>query len=339
MKYELPVERPNDEIPILDLGPYLAGQEGAAREVAETLTWIQEEIGFYYIVNHGIAPAVIVAAYDQVEKFHDLPLAQKLKLQVNERSVGYVPIRSTVYVTSDVNDNTRKDLNENFRLVRERPDDHPSIRAGRRFNGPNQWPSPELLPDFRSAMLAYYNAMENLAFRMLSLYALALGLDENYFDKMFTDPLWLTRNVHYPPEEAEENQFGISPHTDHGFITLLPISKVPGLEVKCQEGGWIPARYVEDALIVNSGDFMKMWTNERFIATPHRVLAPAEDRYISAFFYNPNWDARCDPLPGCAGPENPPKYQAVTMLDHVCNYVDRNYTQSAGGQQADKAFA
>ncbi len=148
--------------------------------------------------------------------------------------------------------------------------------------------------------------MENLGRSLLPLYARALELPADYFDALFTDPTWLTRNVHYPPAEAKENQFGISPHTDHGFITLLPISKVPGLQVKTQKGDWITAKYIEDALIVNSGDFMKLWTNGRFIATPHRVIAPETERYISAFFYNPNWDVRSDPLPSCVCEALPP---------------------------------
>ena len=330
---------PKDEIPIIDVGPYMAGHSGAAEEAAELLRWVQEEIGFYYLVNHGVDEELIQAALGQLKAFYDLPMEEKLKLKVDERSTGYVPIKSTVYVTSDVADNTRKDLNEDISIVRERPANHPGIQEGRRFTGPNKWRPKDLLPHFKSTMLTYYQVMEDLGRSLLPLYALALDLTPDYFDELFTDPNWLTRNVHYPPEEPGEDQFGIAPHTDHGFITLLPISKVPGLEVKSQDGGWIKAKYIENAMVVNSGDFLAKWTNGQFLATPHRVLAPATNRYISALFYNPNWDVRCDALPTCVDAKNPAHEDGTTMLEHLCNYVDSNYTQSAGGTQDDKAFS
>jgi isopenicillin N synthase-like dioxygenase len=328
-----------DHIPVLDLGPFLSGDAVAIRESAEKLRWVQEEIGFYYIVNHGVSADLIQNAIDQVRALHALPMDEKLKLKVDEDTTGYVPIKSTIYVTTDAGENDQYDLNENYRIVRERPLNHPSILAGRRFTGPNKWPSIDLLPDFKSVMLDYYTAMENLGRSLLPLYARALDLAPDYFDNLFTDPTWLTRNVRYPAVKAKENQFGISPHTDHGFITLLPVSKVPGLEVKTQAGDWMTGDYIDGAMIVNSGDFMQKWTNGRFIATPHRVIAPKEERHISAFFFNPNWDVRSEPLPSCSNDEHPPKFEVKTFHEHLCNYVDRNYTKSTGGQAQDPSVS
>jgi isopenicillin N synthase-like dioxygenase len=328
-----------DQIPVLDLGPFLSGGAMAIQESAEKLRWVQEEIGFYYIVNHGVSADLIQNAIDQVRALHALPMDEKLKLKVDEDTTGYVPIKSTIYVTTDAGENDQYDLNENYRIVRERPLNHPSIIAGRRFTGPNKWPSIDLLPDFKSVMLDYYTAMENLGRSLLPLYARALDLAPDYFDDLFTDPTWLTRNVRYPAVKAEENQFGISPHTDHGFITLLPVSKVPGLEVKTQAGDWMTGDYIDGAMIVNSGDFMQKWTNGRFIATPHRVIAPKEERHISAFFFNPNWDVRSDPLPSCLSDDHPSKFDVTTFHEHLCNYVDRNYTKSTGGQAQDPSVS
>jgi isopenicillin N synthase-like dioxygenase len=328
-----------DHIPVLDLGPFFSGDAAAIQESADKLRWVQEEIGFYYIVNHGVSADLIQNAIDQVRALHALPMDEKLKLKVDEDTTGYVPIKSTIYVTTDAGENDQYDLNENYRIVRERPLNHPSILASRRFTGPNKWPSIDLLPDFKSVMLDYYTAMENLGRSLLPLYARALELAPDYFDDLFTDPTWLTRNVRYPTVNAEDNQFGISPHTDHGFITLLPVSKVPGLEVKTQAGDWMTGEYIEGAMIVNSGDFMQKWTNGRFIATPHRVIAPKEERHISAFFFNPNWDVRSDPLPSCFNDEHLPKFEVTTFHEHLCNYVDRNYTKSTGGQAQDPSVS
>ena len=326
-----------EQIPILDLSKFLEGDEVAQISVAADLRWIQEKIGFYYIINHGVASDLINEAVGQVQALHSLPMKEKLKVKVDKDTTGYIPIKSTMYVTTDAGKNDNYDLNENYRIVRERKIDHPSILAGRRFSGPNKWPNSDLLPDFKNIMLKYYSAMESLGRNMLPLYARALDLAPDYLDGFFTDPMWFTRNVHYPAMKAEENQFGISPHSDHGFITLLPVSKVPGLEVKTQDGNWISGDYVEDAIIVNSGDFMKKWTNGRFIATPHRVLPPRKDRYISAFFFNPNWDVLSSPLPSCIDEHDPNKFEIISFYDHLCDYVDKNYTQSSGGHAKDPA--
>jgi isopenicillin N synthase-like dioxygenase len=326
-----------EQIPILDLSKFLEGDEVAQISVAADLRWIQEKIGFYYIINHGVASDLINEAVGQVQALHSLPMEEKLKVKVDKDTTGYIPIKSTMYVTTDAGKNDNYDLNENYRIVRERKIDHPSILAGRRFSGPNKWPNSDLLPDFKNIMLKYYSAMESLGRNMLPLYARALDLAPDYLDGFFTDPMWFTRNVHYPAMKAEENQFGISPHSDHGFITLLPVSKVPGLEVKTQDGNWISGDYVEDAIIVNSGDFMKKWTNGRFIATPHRVLPPRKDRYISAFFFNPNWDVLSSPLPSCIDEHDPNKFEIISFYDHLCDYVDKNYTQSSGGHAKDPA--
>lgn len=328
-----------DQIPILDFSQFLTDDEESKCSMAAQLRWIQEEVGFYYIVNHGVSSSLIDRAINQVQELHSLPLSKKLELKVDKDTTGYIPIKSTMYVTTDAGKNDRYDLNENYRIVRERPPDHPSIIAGRRFTGPNKWPSVELLPDFKNVMLEYYAAMESLGHAMLPFYARALDLPVNYFAEFFTDPMWFTRNVHYPAIQAKKNQFGISPHSDHGFITLLPLSKVPGLEVKTQDGRWISGGYVKDAIVVNSGDFMKKWTNGRFIATPHRVLPPKEDRYISAFFFNPNWDAMSLPLPTCIDGQDSKNYQVTSFYDHLCNYVDSNYTKSSGGNAKDPAVS
>lgn len=324
-----------DTIPIVDLGPYRRGEAGAAERLADGILRIQEDIGFYYLIGHGIPADLIAGAYEQLRLFYDLPLDQKMALKVDERTTGYVPFKSTIYVSSTVSDNTKHDLNENFRIVRERPDDHPSVMAGRRFAGPNKWPGAEVLPDFKPKLLAYYQALEALGHGLLPLYARALGQAPDYFDPLFEDPTWLTRNVRYAAVEPEDNQFGAAPHRDHGFITMLPISDVPGLEIQARDGAWIAAEPMAGALLVNGGEILNIWSNGRFIATPHRVLAPKRERYTIAFFYNPDWDVVVEPLAACIDETHPPRFPPVMFLDHLCAYVDRNYVKSGAAPMAE----
>lgn len=327
------IERPEafagEEIPLLDLGPYLADEAGALDRLAAALRHAQEKVGFYFIVNHGIPQALIDRAHANVRRFFALPDAEKRKHR------NYVPPKSTIYVTSTVNANTKPDLNEMLRIVRERPADHPAIRAGFSSHGPNHWPDEALVPGWRVEMIAYYEAMERLGYRLLPVYARALDLPADYFDGLFDDPVWTTRNQHYPAVPAEANQFGIAPHRDHGFLTLLPVTEEPGLEIGTASGRWLPANTVPGAIIVNTGEFLNRWTNGRFMATPHRVVPPRRDRYSIAFFFNPSWDTVADPLPTCVGPDNPPRFKPVRFLDYRNWYLSQNYLDLRTGERAE----
>ena len=324
-----------EEIPVLDLEPFLAGEAGAAERLASELRFTQENIGFYFVINHGVDMALIRNGYDQLAKFFALPMEEKLKLRASRTRAGYVPPKSVVYVTSPINKNTKPDLNEVLRYVNERPLDHPGLKAGRRFHGPNPWP--KSLPGFRETIKACHEELASLGRRLLPLYAMALDKPANYFTPFFEDPLWTTRNSHYPVGEAEENQFGIAPHQDAGFMTLLPLSDVPGLEIRTRAGNWINADHMKgDAIIVNTGEFLNRWTNGRFLASPHRVRPPKSDRYSMALFFNPSPDTIAAPLDTCVSDEYPAAFEPISLYDYVCWYVDRNYPPEAGGQRGSK---
>ena len=316
-----------EEIPVLDLGPYLAGEAGAREKLAAELRHAQEQIGFYYIINHGVPQALIDRCFAELERFFALPFEEKIKLKFDEHMIGYVPSKWTVYETSPYNENTKKDRNETILIGVERDPDHPKIKEGRRFSVPNRWP-PDM-PGFRETMIEYQQTMMALGWKLLPLYALALDKPADYFNPFFADdPRCIGRNSYYPVVELEENEFGIAPHSDAGFLTLLPLSDVPGLEVLTQSGKWIPAPHIPGAILVNTGEFLNRWTNGRFIATPHRVVSPARDRYSIAVFYNPSDEAVAEPLDTCVGPDNPPQYEPVSFIDYLAHFCDSNFFQS-----------
>jgi isopenicillin N synthase-like dioxygenase len=312
------------EIPVLDVGPFLRGDDGALETLAAELRHAQEEIGFYFIVNHGVPQALFDRCFGELRKFFALPHEEKLKLKVDRDMVGYIPPKSTIYETSTINRNTKKDQNETILIQRERDPDDPKLKEGRRFTAPNKWP--DGLPSFRATMVEYQQTMAGLGFRLLPLYARALDLPADYFNPFFADdPHFIGRNSHYPVVDLEENQFGIAPHSDHGFLTLLPLSDVPGLEIRTHDGNWIPAPVIPGAILVNTGEFLNRWTNARFIATPHRVVAPATDRYAITFFYNPADETVAVPLPTCVSPDNPPQYEPMSFIEYLAYYCDGNF--------------
>ncbi|NNE84607.1 MAG: isopenicillin N synthase family oxygenase [Alphaproteobacteria bacterium] len=324
------------EIPVLDLAPYLAGDPGAAETLAGELRHAQEDIGFYYIINHGVPQTLVDRGFAELKRFFELPFDEKIKLKFDKSMVGYVPSKWTVYETSKYNKNTKKDRNETILIGVERAPDDPALREGNRFKVPNKWPSG--LPSFRETMIEYQRTMMELGSQLLPLYALALDKPADYFNPFFEgDPCCIGRNSYYPVVDLEENEFGIAPHSDAGFLTLLPLSEVPGLEVLTQAGEWLSAPYIPGAILVNTGEFLNRWTNGRFIATPHRVVSPATDRYSMAVFYNPDDRAVAEPLDTCVGPDNPPQYEPVSFHDYLAYFCDRNFFDAKEKQGAAAA--
>ncbi|MBS28975.1 MAG: hypothetical protein CL566_08660 [Alphaproteobacteria bacterium] len=181
-------------------------------------------------------------------------------------------------------------------------------------------------------MVRYQYACADLGRKIVPLYALALDKPIDFFDAHFKEPIMWTRNAHYPAVKPEDNQFGISPHSDHSFLTILPLTEVAGLQVLTRKGNWLPARYIEDAIVVNTGEFLNLWSNGRFIASPHCVVPPDKDRISMATFFDAAPETLADPA-DFAEPGEKLKYEASTMIDYVCWYIDRNYSSKAGGKQ------
>ncbi|MCZ6455181.1 MAG: isopenicillin N synthase family oxygenase [Alphaproteobacteria bacterium] len=318
-----------DEIPIFDATACFGGEPGALVALADQVRRAQEEIGFYYLTGHGVPQDLIDRTFAAIERFFALPDNEKISLKVNEHQIGYIPPKASLLKTSGIADNTKLDTNEAFQLMRDRSPSDPKVVDGIRFNGLNQWPDEARAPGLRDTMAEYHDVMSQLGWRMLPVYSAALGLEPNHLFQYFRDPHFINRNAHYAPGTAEENQFGLAPHSDHGFVTFLPLSDVPGLEVKTQGGDWIAAPHVPGAMLVNTGEFLNRWTNGRFIATPHRVLVPERDRYTITFFYNPSDETVNTPISTCVDADNPARFEPTTFIRYLKDYAEGNYLHQA----------
>lgn len=312
-------------IPILDLAPYFSGEAGALEATAEQLRFACEHVGFYYITNHGVPRELVDRVFAEAERFHALPLEVKLALKANRHNIGYMPYKSSVFRASRFYDGEAPDLNAAFFLRRDLPADHADVLAGRRFRGRNQWP--DHLPGFRETLVAYLAQMEALASRLIPLYAAALGLPPDYFSEAFTDPMYILRLTHYPAGQVHiPDQYGIAPHSDSSFMTLLAQNKVPGLSICLPSGRWIDAPVIPGTFVVNSGDNLHRWTNERFLSTPHRAInASGVERYAIPFFFDCNLDHVMDCLPTCQSPDNPPRYPPTTFAEYAEAYGKQYY--------------
>ncbi|MDP6832466.1 MAG: 2-oxoglutarate and iron-dependent oxygenase domain-containing protein [Alphaproteobacteria bacterium] len=332
----------SSEIPILELGDFLAGKTGALEAVAKELQFAAENLGFFYIRGHGVPQDLIDATFEASARFHALPEEEKLALKANEHNIGYMGYGSSVSRASQVYDGERKsNLVAAFFLKRDLPDDHPDIVNNKRFRGANQWPGN--LDGFRETTVAYMNALEGLGKSMLPIYARALDLPADYFAEAFSEPQYTLRLSHYPPAAAADNQFGLAPHTDSSFLTLLAQNKVEGLQVRRTDGTWFDAPAVPGTFVVNSGDMLRRWSNHRFLSTPHRAVAPdrnvapEQDRYAIPFFFDAHADYVQECLPSCTDADNPPRYEPTTYTDYMLWFAKQNYAhfREADSKAAD----
>lgn len=314
-----------DAIPIIDLGPCLAGEPDAIERASRELRTALTEIGFYFVVNHGVPPDLIRNTFLQAARFHALPLDRKMEVRIDRHNVGYLPMRGDTLRTSTVQTVTKPNLNEAFFVARDLPVDHPDVVADRRFRSANRWPSD--LPGFREAVVAYCDTLERLVQRLVPLYARALGLPPTYFDAPFAEPQYKLRMTHYPNQPVlADDEFGIAPHTDTSFLTLLAPNDVSGLSIRSRDRRWIEAPVLPDAYLVNGGQLLQRWTNDVCLATPHRAVnRSGGERYALAFFCDNTIDWPIAAVPTTVGPDRPPRYPTTWYTDYMVEYQKRTY--------------
>src|SRR5579872_3609390 len=243
-----------ETIPVIDVADYLAGRPGALQAIAQQVHDALTTVGFLVVTGHDVPQSLIEQTFAEARRLHDLPMASKLALKLNEHNNGYMAMGRYAVWTSDVNRNDRPDLNEAFFIKRERAPDDPLRRSGRRFVGANVWPDEATLPGFRKRALDYADTMDVFARRMLPAVAVGLDLPPDWFDEAFKPSQFSFRLSHYPPVAAAANQFGIAPHTDSNFMTCLAQTDVPGLQVRMPSGEWLDVPYIPGSFAVNSGD-------------------------------------------------------------------------------------
>jgi isopenicillin N synthase-like dioxygenase len=282
-----------------------------------------QEVGFFQIVGHGIPDDVIGDLLRAVDAFFARPLDEKLAWTSPEVEVerGY-SAKGTEGFGYSLDVEQPPDLMEAFTVgLDDLPDDPAYHTDAHHLFEPNIWPDDE--PELRRALLEYYGRADRLVHRITSLMAQALGMPADFFEP-FTNHSMDTLRVNWfeGDEVVQPNQFGIGAHTDYGVTTLLLADQSPGLQVYL-DGEWRPVVPVEGALLVNLGDLMARWTNDRWRSTLHRVwpVQATEGSVVRRrsipFFHEGNYDSYVECLPTCCGPGNPAKYPPITGGEHV----------------------
>ena len=317
-----------DKIPIIDVGPLRDGSKAGLAQVAEAIDYAYSQVGFGYIINHGVDQALIDGIFVASRQFHALPHVEKMKIEINVYHRGFIPINTSTPKTSSIAKVTKPNQSESFMMMHELPQDDPDVLAGAPLAGPNQWP--ERLPEFRPAVRAYNQAMVDLARRLVRAISVALGVGPCGLDKYFERPTTFLRMLYYPPQppQSADDLFGSAPHTDYGFITILVQDEVGGLQVRNVAGEWIDAPYMPGAFVMNTADILHRWSNGRFISTPHRVInRSGRARYSNPFFFDPDMKAEIAALPSCVTPDQPARYEPIVYGDYLMARLQANHDQ------------
>lgn len=305
-----------DQIPIIDLEPMFSGDEAAKEKLAAELRKACTEVGFLYIKNHHVPQSVIDSTFDVAEDYFALPDETKMQNHVSKstNNRGYAAM-----LEENTDPSARGDLHQSYDIALDVPAGDPDVLAGKVLYGPNQWP--DAMPEFRKSLETYHAEMLKLSGNLLHAFALALDLEETYFDKMVDKPLATLRVLHYPPQygEVDEKQIGIGAHSDYECFTILAQKEgISALQVLNASGDWIAADPIPGCFVVNVGDQMARWTNDLFASTVHRAInRSGKERYSIPFFFGPNYDTIVDALPSCVDEAHPAKYEPVTSGEYI----------------------
>lgn len=309
-------------LPLIDIAPLYGTDSAAWRDVATQIDAACRDWGFFYITGHGIPPERIDALLTAAKAFFALPEAEKLKIDITRTAHhrGYGAI-----ATEQLDPTQPSDLKETFDMGFHMAADHPEVLAGKPLRGPNRHPD---LPGWAALMEQHYADMQALAQTLLRAIALALGIERDFFDARFAEPISVFRMIHYPPRHTARSadQPGAGAHTDYGCVTLLYQDDAGGLQVRNVNGEWIDAPPIPGSFVVNIGDMMARWSNDRYTSTPHRVISPlGVHRYSMPFFAEPHPDTEISCLPNCSSADNPPKYPPVTSAEYLLSRFADTY--------------
>jgi len=311
-----------NRLPLIDIAPLYGRDESAWPAVARQIDSACREWGFFYITGHPIPARRFADLLQAAKTFFAQPTAEKLKIDItrsrNHRGYGAI-------ATEQLDPALPSDFKETFDMALNLPPEHPDVLAGKSFYGPNRHPD---LPGWEALLEAHYADMQELAKTVLRALAIALGIERDFFDRRFVQPVSVFRMIHYPPAAARQSadQPGAGAHTDYGCVTLLYQDDAGGLQVQNRQGQWIDAPPIEGSFVVNIGDMMARWSNDRYRSTPHRVISPqGADRYSMPFFAEPHMDTPIECLPSCFDADNPPKYPPTTCGEWLTSRFAATY--------------
>jgi isopenicillin N synthase-like dioxygenase len=309
------------EIPVIDAGGLLDDSGDGLIRVAEEMLQAAQNTGFFYIKNHGVPQELIDRVFAASAKLFSYTDAQKQQIAVTDRHRGFLKIGE-----AKMQGQKRVDLKESYiwglDVDADGGDFDPPIDPNDPLLGPNRWP--DFMPELQPVLNEYFDATNACGKRLLRAFAASLGVDDARFIGTFNRPVSRGSLIYYPPQPADmdEDQFGVAPHTDYGCLTLLAQDQTGGLQVKGKGGEWLTAHPIPGTYVVNVGDLLARWTNNRFVSTPHRVInSGGKERYSIAVFVDPDATTLIEPVTtGDAA-----QFDPVSVGEYVLGRFDNSF--------------
>ena len=316
-------------IPLIDLEPWFRGTDGDRALLARRVDRHLQDVGFLVVTGHEVDLGLVAELRDAVRRFFALaPEVKARYVATGEFYAGYLPAGAEANAAA-YGGSAAPDLKETFAAG---PVDPPAdlVAAAPRFYGPSIWP--EEVPELRPLQEEFVRQATALADALLVLLAMALDAPPNTLLDKCRNPIITTSFNWYPSLRTlgtapAADQYRIGPHTDYGTLTILDRQQgMGGLEVLVH-GEWEPAPWVDGALTVNTGLCMQRWSNRRWVANEHRVLAPPdadpdEELVSLIYFHDPQHDSVIEPLPGCVDEDHPAQYAPVLAGAHLGALLD-----------------
>jgi len=300
------------DIPVIDISSLHDDDPPGLTEVAGRLRAAAADPGFFYVSNHGVPEAVLEAAREAARCFFARPLVEKQEVRIDAHHRGFLRVGE-----AKMYGGANPDLKESYVFGLDLEPGDREIVAGDPLLGLNNWPG--FMPELRLACNDFYAAMSACARSLMRAFAVAMDLPPDFFLKTVQRPVSRGSLIYYPPQPPRmgTEQFGVAPHSDYGCLTLLWQDATGGLEVLNKQQEWVMAHPIEGALVVNVGDLLARWTNDRFSSTAHRVInRSGHERYSMALFFDPDADTLIDPA-GVIGSDETPRYPPVRCGEHI----------------------
>jgi isopenicillin N synthase-like dioxygenase len=318
-------------VPTIDIGPFLRKDAAGKRAVGEQVARTCEQTGFLIISQHGFPVRLLERAQRELFAFFDRPVDVKSRWHPTgpSKQRGYhgFATRGLAYTLGA---QTPPDLRETVFLGPV--DDHRAHYASLPEAATSY--APNVIPDeLETTLVALYRDYERLARDMMRVFAVALRLPESYFDGTLDRHFSIMSCHHYPALDKPPlpGQLRTGAHTDYGAMTLLAATDAQGsLEVRMPDGAWAPVQPRTGEFVVNLGDMMARWTNDRWASTLHRVVNPplgmaASRRLSIGMFVHPNYDQRIECVPTCLAAGETPRYPVITAGEHIKRKIERSH--------------
>ena len=316
------------EIPQIDIGPFLTGEPKGRKQVIREWAHAFETVGFATITGHGVPEKLASDVHKAAQSFFALPLKKKqnYKIPGEAQGQGYLDfaVESLARTLGDEAPDALPDLNEQITFTYidwEQRDTLNDFDAS--IFRPNVWPDSP--PGFADLLVTYFYRVYALGQDLMRIGALALDLPEDYFGPSYNRMTTQLRLTNYPDQEVppKPGQLRAGAHTDYLGFTILRQDDAPGgLQVRREDGGWIDVAPVPGGFVINAGDLLSRWTNNRWKSNVHRVVNPPREltgssqRTSVVLFTGPNHDSIIKCLPTCQSEENLPRYETVRAWEH-----------------------